>query len=177
MSLWGPYTVTVFTSSAVFLERSLAERIVLEIGKMTDFFTLWKTGMQRFKSAMKIPLILGWLLVMAAATNLRAGPLDSTIIGMFPKDAGDFGFADLNQARQLPWYPQLEAQLVPVSLFGFEQYLEAVQGSQLSPIQQVAWASVGASPSKTERTSSDATPSGSGQPVAVAIGDFDTDTI
>ncbi len=147
--------------------------------KFAGHLTMGKTGMRRSKPRMKILQLLGLLSIslFAAAPNLRADSLDSTVIGMFPKDAGDFGFADLSQARQLPWYPQLESQLVPVSLFGFEQFLEAVEGRQASPINQVAWASVGASPSKSERTSSDHPPSGIGQQVAVAIGDFDIDTI
>jgi hypothetical protein len=141
--------------------------------------TTSKTGFRHSKPRRKILQMLGLLsiLLLAITPNLRADPLDSTVIGMFPKDAGDFGFADLSQGRQLPWYPQLEAQLVPVALFGFEQFLEAVQMRHTSSINQVAWASVSAERAKSEHTSSDRSAPGSGQPVAVAIGDFDIDTI
>jgi hypothetical protein len=117
------------------------------------------------------------LVLLVGSSDLWARSLDSTIIGMFPKDADDIGYADLNQARELPWYPQFEAQLVPVALFGFEQFLELAAMRQTSPINQVAWASVGAARSSSDQTAPNHPASGSGQPVAVAIGDFDIDTI
>lgn len=112
------------------------------------------------------------LLLLAITPPLYAGSLDSTVIGMFPTDVGDFGYADLNHARQLSWFPQLEAQLVPVPLFGFEQFLETAQMNQASPITEVAWASVTPSHPDTDNSTS-----GNGQPVGIAIGDFDADSI
>jgi hypothetical protein len=112
------------------------------------------------------------LFLLAFASNSFAGSLDSSVMGMFPKDVAEFGCADLAQAREQSWFPQFEAQLVPVSLFGFEQFLEAAQMRQTSPLEQVAWARVTAS-------DSDSAPSGegNGQLTAVAIGDFDAGAI
>jgi hypothetical protein len=116
--------------------------------------------------------------LLACVASLRAGPIDSSVIGMFPKDSGGVGYADLSQARQLSWYPQLEAQVVPVALFGFEQLLENIQMTQTSPINQVAWADVSASSSNVGNSSKFTTSApGRGQPVGVAIGNFDIDTI
>ena len=116
--------------------------------------------------------------LLACAASMRAGTIDSSVIGMFPKDSGSIGYADLSQARQLSWYPQLEAQVVPVALFGFEQFLKNIQMTQRSPIDQVAWAEVNATSSPSDRPDKSANPaSGGGQPVGVAIGNFDIDTI
>jgi hypothetical protein len=120
-------------------------------------------------------LLLG--LLLAPSGKLHAGSLDSTVIGMFPKDAGDIGYADLSAARELPWYPQFAAQVVPVSLFGFEQFLEAVQMRQASAINEVAWASVSVKPAPSDVPASSQAVSRDGEPVVIAIGDFDADTI
>lgn len=117
-------------------------------------------------------LMLLPLLLVAVAPTLYAGTLDISVIGMFPKDVGEFGCVDLTQARELPWFPQLEAQLVPVSLYGFEQFLGAAQMRQTPSIEEVAWARVIASDADSDRAIA-----GNGQPVAVAIGEFDADAI
>lgn len=118
------------------------------------------------------PLVL-FLLTFGA--SLQAGSLDSTVIGMFPKDASDLGYANLEEARRLPWYPQFAAQVVPVAFFGFDQFLQAVQIRQTSSINEVAWASVSARTSNSETQAGRG--SNSGEPVAIALGDFDIDTI
>ena len=119
------------------------------------------------------PLVLVFLLAFGA--NLHAGTLDLTVIGMFPKDASDLGYANLAEARQLPWYPQFAAQEVPVAFFGFDQFLQVIQIRQTSSISEVAWASVSANISNSEPHAGQG--SKSGEPVAVALGDFDIDTI
>lgn len=111
--------------------------------------------------------------LLAVTPCLHADTLDSSIIGMFPKDVSEIGYADLQQARQFPWFPQFEAQLVPVSLFGFEQFLETAQMRQTPSIDIVAWARVAPAPgSNPQRSTGEG-----GQIVAVALGQFDTGTI
>src|ERR1700684_3364859 len=125
------------------------------------------------KAVLLMPLGL-----LAFAACARAGTIDASVVGMFPKDSGSIGYTDLSQARELSWYPQLEAQVVPVALFGFEQFLENIQMTQSSPIDQVAWAELGAETSSSESVNKSATPArGGGQPVGVAIGNFDIGTI
>jgi hypothetical protein len=143
-----------------------------------------KMSRQSFKFGFQFPRIRRALpvVLLAWVVTARAGPIDSSVIGMFPKDSAGIGYADLSQARQLSWYPQLEAQVVPVALFGFEQFLENIQMTQTSPIDQVAWAEVGASSLRSASSSGDGDKStklasGGGQPVGVAIGNFDIDTI
>ena len=112
------------------------------------------------------------LMLLALSPTSHAGSVDFTVVGMFPKDAGEFGFADLSQARQFSWFPQFESQIVPVALYGFEQFLETAEMVQASPIDSVAWSRVTA-----KKSDSDSPSTGGGQLVAVAIGSFDPDTI
>ncbi|HET6144906.1 MAG TPA: hypothetical protein VFE02_15445 [Candidatus Acidoferrales bacterium] len=128
-------------------------------------------GFQFHKIWRVLPIVM-----LACVARVYAGAVDSSVIGMFPKDSGGIGYADLSQARQLSWYPQLEAQVVPVALFGFEQFLEHIQMTQTSPIDQVAWAEVSVSNSNPGNAEKSATSTGGG-PVGVAIGNFEIDTI
>ena len=42
-----------------------------------------------------------------------AGSLSTSVIGMFPKEVGEFTYADLKSARKFPWFNQLKEQLLP----------------------------------------------------------------
>lgn len=131
-------------------------------------------GFRRTNSKQAFLRLACFLLLLAAVTPcLHANPLDSSVIGMFPKDVAEIGYADLTQAREFPWFPQFEAQMVPVSLFGFEQFLGAVQMRSTPSIDAVAWAKVSAA-SLSERASSMA---GAGEFVAAAVGQFDEGAI
>jgi hypothetical protein len=125
------------------------------------------------KMALKTTLLLP-LLLLAATPALYGGSLDPSVIGMFPKNVGEFGCADLSRAREFPWFPQLQAQLVPVSLYEFEQFLGAAQLSQAPAIEEVAWARVSASDTDSDRAKALA---GQAATVAVATGEFDADAI
>src|ERR1700721_768503 len=59
----------------------------------------------------------------AIPTRTSAGSLSTAIIGMFPKDAGEFAYADLKTARKYPWFAQLNDQLLPPRFHQFEQFL------------------------------------------------------
>lgn len=116
------------------------------------------------------------LLVMAA--QARAGSLDSSVIGMFPKDVGELGYADLSGLRGMPWYAQLQAQMVPVSLYGFEKLLEKAEMRETSPFQEVAWARVSARVADgSGEADVGAGPARNTALVAVAIADFDEDAL
>ncbi len=130
--------------------RLLANRTPRRDREMAGHLKTANTDNRYTKNGATTVRLLGLLLglLLAPSGKLHAGSLDSTVIGMFPKDAGDIGYADLSAARELPWYPQFAAQVVPVSLFGFEQFLEAVQMRQTSAINEVAWASVSVKPAR-----------------------------
>jgi hypothetical protein len=132
--------------------------------------SVWQLWLARSKTF--APLAL---LILLAAPGLCAGSLDPSILGMFPKNVTEFGYADLNAAREFPWFPQFEAQVVPVSLYGFEQFLEAAQMQQSPVIEEVAWARIG--PSNANYLGTAAPEPGSGQIVGIAAGHFDLGAI
>lgn len=120
--------------------------------------------------------LLGAALLLAPLLS-QAALLDSSVIGMFPKNTRDFGYADLSTARELPWFPQVESQMVPVSFFEVEQLLESIQLQKASPVNEVAWADVSPLESYSGGASSDRRGITNAQPVVVAIGNFDAATI
>src|ERR1700674_5765949 len=116
------------------------------------------------------------LLGLAISPALHASALNSSIISMFPKDVSELGYADLSRARQFPWFPQFEAQLVPDSIVGFEKFVESAQVQIPPTIDQVAWARVSLSDRGSGRDAGRPAAE-SGQLVAIAAGRFDIETI
>ena len=109
---------------------------------------------------------------LAISPALHASPLGSSIISMFPKDVRELEYANLGQFREVPWFSQFDAQLVPTSISGFEQFLDTAQGQHPPSIDQVAWARVSVSGGDSGRPAA-----GGGQLVAVGVGQFDVETI
>lgn len=68
-----------------------------------------------------------------------AGTLSSSIIGMFPKDMSEFAYADLKQARQLPWFTTIQQQLLPRNFREFEQFLRAAGIDPVMQVDEMAW--------------------------------------
>ena len=100
---------------------------------------------------------------LSVCPALRANTLDSSVIGMFPRDVTELKYADLSGSRQFAWFPQFQAQVVPNEVLGFQKFLENSQVQELPSIEQVAWARVSIS--------------GSTQLVAVGTGQFEIDAI
>ena len=69
----------------------------------------------------------------------HAGTLSSAIIGMFPKDMSEFAYADLKQARQLPWFTTIQQQLLPQNFREFEQFLRAAGIDPVMQVDEMAW--------------------------------------
>ncbi len=57
---------------------------------------------------------------LAMPRPARAGRLGADIIALFPKEIGEFAYADLKKARTLKWFPQLQEQMLP-DRFGWSQ--------------------------------------------------------
>jgi hypothetical protein len=129
---------------------------------------------RRFRTGVSEGLAIFALLMLMAAPGLHAAPLGSSIMGMFPKNVSEFGYADLSAARQFSWFPQFEAQVVPVSMYSFEQFLEAAQMQQTPVIEGVAWARISSS---TTNSGASGVEPGNGQLVGVAEGHFDRKAI
>jgi hypothetical protein len=77
----------------------------------------------------------------ANPTQTSAGSLSTAIIAMFPKDSGEFAYADLKAARKYPWFSQLNDQLLPPRFHQFEQFLSSSGVDPNSQVEELAWAS------------------------------------
>ena len=82
------------------------------------------------------------VLACSMAPQTHASTLKTDVIGMFPQNIGEFAYADLKAARALPWFPQLEQQMLPSRFKEFEKALSAAGIDPNSQVEEVAWATV-----------------------------------
>jgi hypothetical protein len=129
-------------------------------------------------SAIRRLVAIGLLLasVLSLPKPAQAGTLSSDLIGMFPKDVGEFGYADLKKARTLKWFPQLQQQVLPERFRQFEKFLVSTGNDPNSQVDEIAWAlAPEGMTAKAEGTGSSAVPTGE-QMVGIAIGNFNQDS-
>ena len=113
---------------------------------------------------------------LALPKPMQAGTLSPDVIGMFPKDVGEFGYADLKKARTLKWFPQLQQQVLPERFREFEKFLATTGNDPNSQVDEIAWALVAEGmTAKAEGSGSSAVPTGE-QMVGIAIGNFNQDS-
>jgi hypothetical protein len=97
----------------------------------------WKETMKRFAAACAL------LALMAAmAKPAKAGSLGADTIGLFPKEVGEFAYADLKKARTMKWYPALEQQMLPEKFKQFEKFLAAAGIDTNTQVDELTWALV-----------------------------------
>jgi hypothetical protein len=112
------------------------------------------------------------LLSFAMPKPARAGRLAADTIALFPKEIGEFAYADLKKARSLTWFPQLQEQLLPERFKQFERFLASAGIDPNSQVEEVAWGLVPEGvTTKTAAAGSDAVPTGE-EIVGVALGNF-----
>jgi hypothetical protein len=68
-----------------------------------------------------------------------AGSLTTAVIGMFPRQVGEFAYADLKTARKYPWFGQLREQLLPKKFREFEKFLATAGVDSNTVVDEVAW--------------------------------------
>ncbi|MFZ1973400.1 MAG: hypothetical protein WAU89_11180 [Candidatus Acidiferrales bacterium] len=103
-------------------------------------------------------LILSTVTIVPKRT--AAGALSTAIIAMFPKNVGEFAYADLKAARKFSWFSQLNNQVLPPRFKQFEQFLGTSGVDPNSQVEEIAWANI--------------TNSGKGDDtVGIALGQFD----
>jgi hypothetical protein len=114
------------------------------------------------------------VMALAAPKPARAGRLGPDVIALFPKDVGEFAYADLKKARTLKWFPQLQEQMLPERFRQFEKFLASAGVDPNSQVDELAWALVAASMSgKPEDAASSAAAVPTGEEVVgVALGNF-----
>jgi hypothetical protein len=97
---------------------------------------------------------------LLAPPPLQAGTLSTDILGMFPKDVGEFAYADMKAARSLPWFRQLRDQMLPGRFKMFEDFLTSAGIDPNTQVDELAWGSVKATKDHGEEI------------VGVALGQF-----
>jgi hypothetical protein len=85
-------------------------------------------------------LVLGTVTI--APTSTSAGTLSTAIIAMFPKNVGEFAYADLKAARKFSWFSQLNDQVLPPRFRQFEQFLGSSGVDPNSQVDEIAWANI-----------------------------------
>jgi hypothetical protein len=104
------------------------------------------------------------LLVALLPGSTRAGTLATEVIGMFPKNVGEFAYADMKAARQFPWFVQLKKQMLPQHFQQFELFLKAAGIDPDTTVDEMAWASLEPTETRGEEV------------IGVALGNFNTAT-
>lgn len=105
-------------------------------------------------------VMLAAAFIALAPRRSHADTLSTAIIALFPKDVGEFAYADLKTARQYSWFKQLHEQVLPQRFRTFEQFLANAGVDPSTQVEELAWAFAS---------------SGSGAPeqvVGVALGQF-----
>jgi hypothetical protein len=134
------------------------------------------SGMTRARRALPIRrLVAAGILVamcLAMPRPANAGRLGADIIALFPKEIGEFAYADLKKARTLKWFSQLQEQMIPERFRQFEKFLASAGVDPNSQVDELAWGLVAEGmTSKTEGTGSTEVPSGE-EIVGVALGTY-----
>src|SRR5271169_5004617 len=80
-----------------------------------------------------------FLTIAAAARPAKAQSLGADTIGLFPKDVGEFAYADLKKARTMKWYPALQEQMLPERFRQFEKFLASAGVDPNSQVDELAW--------------------------------------
>src|SRR6202171_1407364 len=104
-----------------------------------------------------------------------AGRLGTDIIALFPKEVGEFAYADLKKARTLPWFPQLQEQMLPDRFKQFERFLASAGMDPNTQVEELAWGLIADTVSKNDGATSAGVPTGE-QVVGVALGNFNPDS-
>jgi hypothetical protein len=109
---------------------------------------------------------------LAMPRPARAGRLGADVIALFPKEVGEFAYADLKKARSLKWFPQLQEQLIPERFRQFEKFLASAGVDPNSQVDELAWGLVAEGvTAKTEGAGSSVVPTGE-EVVGVALGNY-----
>src|ERR1700687_1668360 len=122
-------------------------------------------------------MALAMLLLMGLATAkcAAAGSLGSDTIALFPKEVGEFAYADLKKARSLPWFPQLQEQMLPDRFRQFEKVLASAGVDPNSQVEELAWGLVPEGLTAKDEKNGTGEPTGE-QIAGIALGKYSPDS-
>jgi hypothetical protein len=115
------------------------------------------------------------LLAMALAKPASAGSLGADTIALFPKEVSEFAYADLKKARALPWFPQLQEQMLPDRFRQFEKFLASAGVDPNSQVEELAWGLVPDGLTQKDDKNGPGEPTGE-QIVGIALGNYSPDS-
>ena len=114
--------------------------------------------------------------ILCTAQISSAQRLGPDTIALFPKNVGEFAYANLKQARSQKWFPQLQEQMLPERFRQFEKFLASAGVDPNSQVEELAWGLVAEGVTeKTSGTGSTAVPTGE-EIVGVALGNYNPES-
>jgi hypothetical protein len=134
------------------------------------------SGVTRSQLGLAIRRLMAAAMLVAMSLAMpkpaRAGRLGPDIIALFPKEIGEFAYADLKKARSLKWFPQLQEQMLPDRFRQFEKFLASAGVDPNAQVDELAWGLVAEGmTAKTEGAGSAEVPTGE-EVVGVALGTY-----
>ena len=121
------------------------------------------------RMAAAVAMLTAALVSAQIAAAQRVGP---DTIALFPKNVGEFAYANLKQARSEKWFPQLQEQLLPERFRQFEKFLASAGVDPNSQVEELVWGLVAEGVTdKTSGVGSDAVPTGE-EVAGIALGNF-----
>jgi hypothetical protein len=115
-------------------------------------------------------------LTLFAPRPAHAQKLGADVVALFPKEVGEFAYADLKKARALPWFPQLQQQMLPERFRQFEKFLASAGVDPNTQVEELAWGLVAEGvTAKTAGVGNSAVPTGE-QIVGVALGNYNPES-
>jgi len=109
---------------------------------------------------------------LAVPKPARAGRLGPDIIALFPKEVGEFAYADLKKARSQKWFSQLQEQMLPDRFRQFEKFLASAGVDPNSQVDELAWGLVAEGYSDNKDGAASSAVPNSEEVVGVAIGNY-----
>src|SRR5208283_1445210 len=116
------------------------------------------------------------VLLSATAKPVRAGGIGADTIGLFPKEVGEFAYADLKKARTMKWYPALQEQMLPERFRQFEKFLASAGVDPNTQVDELAWGLVAQSAAKEDGKTAASDVPESEEIVGIALGTFNPDS-
>jgi hypothetical protein len=80
-----------------------------------------------------------FVLLAAVARPAKAGGVGADTIALFPKETGEFAYADLKKARTMKWFPALQEQMLPERFRQFEKFLASAGVDPNSQVDELVW--------------------------------------
>jgi hypothetical protein len=117
-----------------------------------------------------------FVLLSAFAKQAKAGGVGADTINLFPKNVGEFAYADLKTARTLKWFPALQEQMLPERFKQFEKFLASAGVDPNTQVQELVWGLVANAPDAKDPAAKASDVPTSEEIVGIALGNYNPDS-